>query len=117
MSMPEKGNPTLYEMHGSYGTRYAYGLPWISMALFMDDIHFPTPEEAMKWWNDNYVEVKGMWYERGKEPTTMTNMEKFREVFGEGAINKAISSCSWWAEPFEEGDDGDVYYGNSTADF
>lgn len=33
---------------------YAYGEPWIAMALYMDDIKFKTPEEAKAWWEVNY---------------------------------------------------------------
>lgn len=33
---------------------YAYGDEWVSQALLMDDIRFDTPEEAKKWWEDNY---------------------------------------------------------------
>ena len=29
---------------------YAYGPPWVSQALLMDDIKFRTPEEARAWW-------------------------------------------------------------------
>ena len=31
---------------------YAYGPPWVAMALYMDDIKFDTPEEAEEWWNN-----------------------------------------------------------------
>ena len=33
---------------------YAYGEPWVAMALAMDDCKFPTPEEAKAWWEKNY---------------------------------------------------------------
>lgn len=33
---------------------YAYGLPWVAMALYMDDIIFKTPEEAKEWWDHRY---------------------------------------------------------------
>lgn len=36
-------------------TGYAYGEPWVAQALLMDDIKFDTPEEAEKWWNENYA--------------------------------------------------------------
>jgi hypothetical protein len=36
-------------------TGYAYGEPWVAQALLMDDIKFNTPEEAEKWWNENYA--------------------------------------------------------------
>lgn len=29
---------------------FAYGDPWVFMALYMDDIKFATPEEAKAWW-------------------------------------------------------------------
>lgn len=29
---------------------YAYGPPWVSQALLMDDIKFQTPDEARAWW-------------------------------------------------------------------
>ena len=29
---------------------YAYGEPWVAQALLMDDIGYPTPEEAKKAW-------------------------------------------------------------------
>ncbi len=38
---------------------YAYGKPWIAMALYMDDIKFSTPEEAKAWWEVNYGEDDG----------------------------------------------------------
>lgn len=37
---------------------YAYGEEWIAMALYMGDISFDTPEEAMAWWEKNYGEGK-----------------------------------------------------------
>lgn len=33
---------------------YAYGAPWVEQALYMDDLKFDTPVEAIKWWNENY---------------------------------------------------------------
>lgn len=33
---------------------YAYGEPWVAQALYMDDIQFPTAEEAKAWWEKNY---------------------------------------------------------------
>lgn len=36
-------------------TGYAYGAPWVAMALHMDDIKFNTPEEAKAWWEKNYA--------------------------------------------------------------
>ena len=29
---------------------YAYGPDWVAMAMYMDDLLFDTPEEAMAWW-------------------------------------------------------------------
>ena len=47
----------LYTMyHGDTPVAYAYGDPWVSMALFMDDLKFKTPEEAKAWWEKNYGE-------------------------------------------------------------
>ena len=54
MAKAEDTEPRLYTMYSSYGTRYAYGLPWVMMALYCDDLHFETPEEAMEWWEVNY---------------------------------------------------------------
>ena len=33
-------------------TGYAYGPPWVAMALYMDDIKFDTPEAAIAWWEN-----------------------------------------------------------------
>ena len=49
----------LYEAHtvmpdGTERIKYAYGLPWVAMALYMDDIAFDTPEEAKEWWDRRY---------------------------------------------------------------
>ena len=58
----------LYEMHSSYGTRYAYGDKWVAMALYMDDIHCETPEEAKEWWerflneHPDYEEQSNVFY-------------------------------------------------------
>lgn len=30
---------------------YAYGDPWVAQALFMDDVGYSTPEEAIEAWN------------------------------------------------------------------
>ena len=35
-------------------TGYAYGLPWVAMALYMDDLKFPTPEAAKAWWDKEF---------------------------------------------------------------
>lgn len=48
-----------YEAHtklpdGTERIKYAYGLPWVAMALYMDDIAFDTPEEAKDWWDRRY---------------------------------------------------------------
>ena len=59
-SMMEEDLVQMYESHailpdGTERIRYAYGLPWISMALYMDDIAFNTPEEAIEYWNKNFA--------------------------------------------------------------
>lgn len=46
---------TVDEDGNKFVTGYAYGEPWVSQALLMDDIKFDTPEEAEKWWNENYA--------------------------------------------------------------
>lgn len=33
---------------------YAYGAPWVAMALYMDDLKFKSPEEAIAWWEKTY---------------------------------------------------------------
>lgn len=45
----------LYTRHNAFGNtpgkpKYAYGDPWVAAALFIDDLKFDTPEEAMQWW-------------------------------------------------------------------
>ena len=52
-------NVQLYEAHarfpdGTERVRYAYGAPWVAMALSMDDLAFDTPEEAKEWWDRRY---------------------------------------------------------------
>lgn len=47
----------VYEAHtpmpdGTERVRYAYGPPWVAMALYMDDIAFDTPEEAKRFWDN-----------------------------------------------------------------
>lgn len=37
---------------GDEPVAYAYGEEWVAMALFMDDIGYPTPEEARKAWEE-----------------------------------------------------------------
>lgn len=34
--------------------KYAYGLPWVEQALFMDDIGYASPQEAIKAWEEQY---------------------------------------------------------------
>lgn len=46
---------TIGEDGKKFVTGYAYGEPWVAQALLMDDIKFDTPEEAEKWWNENYA--------------------------------------------------------------
>ena len=33
---------------------YAYGEPWVALALLMGDMSFDTPEEAKEWWENHY---------------------------------------------------------------
>lgn len=35
---------------------YAYGEPWVAQALLMDDIGYPTPEEAKLAWVSGHVD-------------------------------------------------------------
>ena len=45
----------MYEKHyGDGKVQYAYGEPWIAMALFIGDIKFDTKQEAINWWEVNY---------------------------------------------------------------
>ena len=37
---------------------YAYGAPWVLAALYNDEIAFPTPEEAIAWWNRFVIEME-----------------------------------------------------------
>ena len=39
-------------------TMYAYGAPWVLAALYNDEIAFPTPEEAIAWWNRFVIEIE-----------------------------------------------------------
>lgn len=39
------------EYRGEKPVRYAYGEPWVAMAMYMNDYGFPTPEEAIEAWN------------------------------------------------------------------
>lgn len=58
--MMEEDLPQLYisKIKREDGTEeilgYAYGLPWVAMALMMDDIKFSTPEAAQEWWERRY---------------------------------------------------------------
>ena len=36
--------------HGDTPVAYAYGDEWVAMALYMDDIGYPTPEAAKEAW-------------------------------------------------------------------
>lgn len=43
--------PALYiKYEGETPVAYAYGEEWVAMALYMDDIRFSTPEEAVAAW-------------------------------------------------------------------
>lgn len=47
----EGGMEQMYiKYRGSEPVAYAYGEEWVAMALFMDDIGYPTPEEAKEAW-------------------------------------------------------------------
>lgn len=39
---------------GTERVQYAYGAPWVEMALLLDDIAFDTPEEAKAWWERTF---------------------------------------------------------------
>lgn len=38
------------EYRGEHPVKYAYGEPWVAMAMYVDGYGFPTPEEAMDAW-------------------------------------------------------------------
>ena len=40
-----------------YRHYYAYGEPWVEQALFMDDMKYNTPEEAIAAW-ERYCETR-----------------------------------------------------------
>lgn len=43
--------PQMYvKYEGETPVAYAYGEEWISMALYMDDVGYSTPEEAVAAW-------------------------------------------------------------------
>lgn len=43
--------PEMYvKYNGDEIVGYVYGEPWIAQALFMDDIGYPTEEEAIEMW-------------------------------------------------------------------
>ena len=59
MSKADSMEEELVQLYISHITRedgtdeiagYAYGPPWVAMALYMDDIKFKTEEEAIAWW-------------------------------------------------------------------
>ena len=41
---------------GDKPVAYAYGEEWVSMALYMDDIGYPTAEEAKLAWISGHVD-------------------------------------------------------------
>ncbi len=47
----DSGLQLYVKYNGDQPVAYAFGEPWVSQALFMDDIRCKTPEEAMEWWN------------------------------------------------------------------
>ena len=50
-------DPHLYVMYIREEPRYyAFGEPWVAMALYMDDIRWKTPKEA---WDDYMRENRG----------------------------------------------------------
>ena len=50
--------PEMYVKYiGEKAVKYAYGDPWVSQALFMDDWQYDTPEEAIKAW-DRYCKTQ-----------------------------------------------------------
>ena len=54
-SRTAEGEMSMAEMYikyqGDVPVAYAYGDPWVAQALFMDDIGYKTPEEAIEAWN------------------------------------------------------------------
>jgi hypothetical protein len=40
---------------GGVPIAYAYGEEWVAQALYMDDIRFKTPEEAMAAWREGRI--------------------------------------------------------------
>lgn len=59
MPVGEELGPRLYTAYrDGVPYAYAYGDPWVAMALYMDDIKFNTPEEAQAWWEKNYGDNK-----------------------------------------------------------
>ena len=51
---------------------YAYGEPWVAMALMMNDMQYPTPEAAKEAWEATH----------GKRPA-MTNADRIRAMTDE----------------------------------
>ena len=53
--MNERSVTVTVEMYVHYvdgiPVKYAYGEPWVAMALYMDDIGYDTPEEAIEAWD------------------------------------------------------------------
>ena len=44
---------------GDTPVAYAYGEEWVAMALFMDDVGYPTPEEAKAAWRSMQEKERG----------------------------------------------------------
>ena len=49
----------LYETHtimpdGTERVQFAFGAPWVATALFLGDIAFDSPQEAIDWWERRY---------------------------------------------------------------
>lgn len=50
-SCPKRELPRMFiKYEGNKPVAYAYGEPWVAMALYMDDMGYKTPEEARAAW-------------------------------------------------------------------